>query len=77
MERDLRFIGYVDVHTTESEHQKIANQAASSTVSNLDSNMFTINLSNKVTKKNSTMYLAVFSVPITDDKISKGEIQRK
>ena len=35
--------------------------------------MFKINLSKKVTKKNGTMYLAVFSVPITDDTISQGK----
>ena len=50
------------------QHQKKVE--ASKYVSNgdkdLDTNMFQIGLSNKITKKNGTLYLAVFSVPLTE-----------
>ena len=56
------------------QHQKKVE--ASNHVSNgdedLDKNMFQIGLSNKVTKKNGTLYLAVFSVPLTEG-LEEGE----
>ena len=78
VERDLNFIGYDDIITSDSEtdhyHKLEAKLTNSEIESNLALNMFKINLSRKVTKKNGTMYLAVFSVPITDDTISQGNI---
>ena len=79
VERDLKFIGYDDVLTSDSETDHNEKREAKLTntglETNLGLNLFKINLSKKVTKKNGTMYLAVFSVPITDDIISEGKNQ--
>merc|ERR1719510_1224406 len=78
VERDLNFIGYDDILTSDSEtdhyHKLEAKLTNSEIESNLVLNVFKINLSRKVTKKNGTMYLAVFSVPITDDTISQDVV---
>lgn len=78
VERDLKFIGYDDVLTSDSETDHNEKREAKLTntglETNLGLNLFKINLSKKVTKKNGTMYLAVFSVPITDDIISEDVV---
>jgi len=80
VERDLIFIGYDDVLTSDSEtehHQKLEDKLTNTRLEpNLDLNLFKINLSRKVTKNNGTMYLAVFSVPLTDDTISQDDVAK-
>ena len=72
IERDFSFISFVDVNAKDSveDHQKKLD-ALSLTTNNDDDahnpNMFQINLSNKITKNNGTLYLAVFSVPLTEN----------
>ena len=71
IERDFSFISFVDVNAKDSveDHQKKLD-ALSLTTNNDDAhnpNMFQINLSNKITKNNGTLYLAVFSVPLTEN----------
>jgi len=72
VERDLIFIGHVDVQTQDSEiehHERIkALEASTNEQNSLDLDMHQISLSSRVTKKNGTMYLAVFSVPVLDSK---------
>ena len=70
IEKDFSFLSYIDVNGIDSleEHQKKQEKLAQ--IPNSDDthnpNMFQINLSNKITKKNGTLYLAVFSVPLTE-----------
>jgi len=71
IERDFSFITFVDINAKDSleDHQKKLD-ALSLTTHNDDAhnpNMFHINLSNKITKNNGTLYLAVFSVPLTEN----------
>ena len=81
VDRDLKFIGYDDVLTSDSEtdhYEKLEAKLTDTGIEpNLGLNVFKINLSRKVTKNNGTMYLAVFSVPITDDTTSQGKNQYK
>ena len=76
MERDLSFVGYVDVKTNESEIQHTPNfedqGALDSSNETEDLNLFQISLSSKVTKRNGTIYLAVFSVPMINPKSPQG-----
>ena len=75
VERDLSFIGHVDVLTDDSkiEHKGIS-EDESSTYSNgtEGSKIYPISLSSKVTKRNGTMYLAIFSVPLIKLESTEG-----
>ena len=73
VERDLKYVGFVDVRTNEpntSEEKWVSSDPTNET-ENQNLNAYKINLSRKVSKKNGTMYLAVFSVPM-NSKDSKG-----
>ena len=75
VERDMKYVGYVDVRTNESNisEEKWESSDSTNETENQNLNAYKINLSRKVSKKNGTMYLAVFSVPITNSKHSKGK----
>ena len=70
----MKYVGYVDVRTNESNisEEKWASSDSTNETENQNLNAYKINLSRKVSKKNGTMYLAVFSVPISNSKDSKG-----
>lgn len=78
VERDLSFVGYVDVKTNESEIQHTPNfedqGALDSSNETEDLNLFQISLSSKVTKRNGTIYLAVFSVPMINPKSPQDDV---
>lgn len=80
VERDMIFIGHVDVQTEESEIEHHERHKALKTSANeqdsLDLDMYQISLSNRVTKRNGTVYLAVFSVPILDSKNTPGDVEK-
>ena len=67
VDKDFSFLSYVDVNAMDSLEQyqekvEVSKHLSNSDV-NLGTNMFQIGVSNKITKKNGTLYLAVFSVP--------------
>ena len=80
VENDLSFVGHIDVQTNENfekKDDKIINKASelaegiNETEDPKDS--FQINLSKKITKRNGTMYLAVFSVPLPNPNDPTGK----